>query len=550
LGCGSGASAQRGGPDASVDGSSGAPAPGADAQAGSGGDTSGSGGGVTNASGGLVGSGGQSGAAGTGNGGRGAGGSAGNAGGSSGSAGAGGSTGVTGCKALTIERGKSVANYVSDSFTWSDAACRPRSAALVHNDAMDPANEFGGYARRFTYEFGGKVRTCDGTGAGGWQGFGYIVTHYADTAETTQSIKGTFSTPLAGKHHALHEYHWTIHPGGDVNVTVQWFFATGRSNPLYAITFDATPAGPDVVSADTRAPYGDVGWDMNMGSNVDGVGWGDKYKLVTTGNGPLTPASSWDYSKTNIIPYDLEWSNTADAEMGAVATLPWETRNAGGDYGSGTLATKWGKTGTNLLDAANLPDWLWPFQLDQYELPFVTTSKRLAWGASYGAVGQTKVNAFGKTVSGYPYQSYSVYVVLGAHSAHAVDAQVAEIEAVQRTVFSATAGTVATDGPAGLRRTDRQSYTPKGFNPIYGAWEVAAPNGTATMSFDVAQGSLKNPVVLVTGFAATAAPAHVRLGGRELAADTDYFMTVDTAGKRLWLTLNATLSGKTELVLS
>jgi hypothetical protein len=457
--------------------------------------------------------------------------------------------GATGCASLTVERGKSVSGYTSDVFTWADGACRPRSAAMVHNDVSDPSNEFGGYARRFTYEVAGKVRTCDGTGASGWQGFGYIVTHYADTAETTQGIRGTYSTPLAGKHHAIHEYHWTIHPGGDVDVTVQWFFATGRTNPVYAITFDATPAGADVVSADSRAPYGDVGWDGNMSTDVDGVAWGDSYKMTTTGSGPLTPQSGWDYTKTNVVPYDVAWSNGVDAEMGLVATLAWETHNAGGDYGQGVLATKWGKSGTNILDAANLPDWLWPFQLSQYELPFVTTSRRLAWGASYGSVGQTKVNSFGKTVSGYPYQSYSVYVVLGAHSGNAVDAQVKDMETVQHAALSASRGTVASDGTAGLGRTDRQTYTPKGFNPIYGVWEAAASNNAATLSLAVSQGALSNPVFLLTGYTAAAPPAHVKLGGRDLTADSDYFATVDSANKRLFLTLNGALSGTSEIAI-
>ena len=32
-------------------------------------------------------------------------------------------------------------------------------------------------------------------------------------------------------------------------------------------------------------------------------------------------------------------------------------------------------------------------------------------------------------------------------------------------------------------------------------------------------------------------------GGKSLVADQDYFATVDTAGQRLWITLNQTLSG-------
>src|SRR3954464_15266396 len=60
-------------------------------------------------------------------------------------------------------------------------------------------------------------------------------------------------------------------------------------------------------------------------------------------------------------------------------------------------------------------DWLWPFHIYPYELPFTNTSHRLAWGANYGAIGQTSVSAFGRTFSGYPQVAYSVFLVVGAH---------------------------------------------------------------------------------------------------------------------------------------
>ena len=41
----------------------------------------------------------------------------------------------------------------------------------------------------------------------------------------------------------------------------------------------------------------------------------------------------------------------------------------------------------------------------------------------------------------------------------------------------------------------------------------------------------------------------VDLGGRALTADTDYFATVDSTNSRLWLTLNATLTGKSTVVV-
>lgn len=47
-------------------------------------------------------------------------------------------------------------------------------------------------------------------------------------------------------------------------------------------------------------------------------------------------------------------------------------------------------------------DWMWPYQLNQYELPFTNASHRLAWGSNYGAIGQATTTAFGRTFPGHP----------------------------------------------------------------------------------------------------------------------------------------------------
>ena len=129
------------------------------------------------------------------------------------------------------------------------------------------------------------------------------------------------------------------HPGytrrvplpGPVDTTIDWLFATGRDHPLWAVTFDASPSPADSIEADTRAPYGDLQWDGGANADVDGVGWGDRYRFRTT-TSPVTLQSGWDYSQANTIPHVLMWSNAADAEMGAVQTQTMAQRDAGG-YG-------------------------------------------------------------------------------------------------------------------------------------------------------------------------------------------------------------------------
>jgi len=453
--------------------------------------------------------------------------------------------GPTGCKAIAIGAGATIEGNTGDTFQWSDSECKTRIASMLRNDKKDAFGGNGGYLRAISYESGGKTHNIKGTGTNGWQGFGYVVTHFGSGATHNQGVGGTYRTVLAGTHHAIYEYSWRLNPGGPVDVKVQWMFATGRSHPLYAITYDATPAGSNKVKADSRAPYGDLAWDDGTKGAVSGVGWGDKNVFTTTGPGPVTPSTPWDYSKPNKIPHAYEWSTPTDSEMGLVATQTMDTYVQGGDYGVGTLGTSWGKTGTKLL--TDIPDWAWPFQLNQYELPFGTTSHRVAWGATYGAVGQTSYTSFGKTQSGYPYQSYTVEVVLGSHAPSSVAAAVSEIESIQGVKLSATRGTIAIKGPAGIARTDETTYVPSGFDPVYAAWAVNASANAATVSIDTAGASIRSPMFELRGYTATTLPSKVTLGGKSLTAGVDYFATVDASAKRLWITINGTLSGSTEI---
>ena len=68
---------------------------------------------------------------------------------------------------------------------------------------------------------------------------------------------------------------------------------------------------------------------------------------------------------------------------------------------------------------------------------------------TFGAVGESSYTAFGKTLSGYPYQSYTVYIVLGTHTTSALAAQVSAVEADQGVTLTATRGAVATSGIGG-----------------------------------------------------------------------------------------------------
>jgi hypothetical protein len=191
-----------------------------------------------------------------------------------------------------------------------------------------------------------------------------------------------------------------------------------------------------------------------------------------------------------------------------------------------------------------MPDWLWPFQLNNYDIQYVNNSHRLAWGATYGAVGQTSYVALGQTFSGYPYQSYSVFVVLGTHSTSAVGGETAEVASVAGSTLVAARGTVNKTGPAGIARADTITYVPAGFDPVYAVWDAEAAQNAATLTLAVPAGSsLTNPVFRLHGYTANMPPSAVTFGGAVLTADVDYFATVDATTGSLWLTLNRTVQG-------
>ena len=101
------------------------------------------------------------------------------------------------------------------------------------------------------------------TGINGWQGFGYIVRPLPERVQRvdTQSVGGTYSTVLAGRHHAIHEFKWDINTGRHGSRHRALDVPTGRAHPLFAITLDSSATTAGTVVADTRSPYGDLAWD-------------------------------------------------------------------------------------------------------------------------------------------------------------------------------------------------------------------------------------------------------------------------------------------------
>ena len=439
------------------------------------------------------------------------------------------SPGPSGCQTEALANNVSVGGYVSDRYTWSDSNCLPRSAALVRNTSADPGGSNGGFLRELTFTINGATRTARGTGTNGWNGWGYVVNHYASSADNSRGKTGTYRTVLAGAHHAIHEFKVQMNPGGPVAATVHWFFATGRSEPVYAITYDVLAAA-NVVNADTRAPYGDLAFEGTPGP-IGGIAWGDQYRFTTTGSGPVTTGSAWDYSTPNQVPFVRMWSSNVDAEMGAVQTESFAQHVGGGDYGFGTITACQGKTsatrGSSCSAAGQtMPaDWLWPFQLNQYELPSTTNSHRLAWGSNYGAIGKTSVSAFGRSFSGYPQVKYGVFLVVGSRTRGDTMAKVTDVERLATaTITGAT------------------------WNPLYAVWDLPAVIGGTSTTIDPKGQTLTTPIVRLTNFTASQL-TEVSLGGVPLQSGSGYFATLDAATHTLWITLNGTVSSTLTLLV-
>jgi len=458
----------------------------------------------------------------------------------------------TACGDLQLERNVTVAATATDRVTWNDAQCRPRSAAL--------ARVGGGYVRQYTYQVNGKPRIATGTGANGHNGWGYTINHVGDTALIGQDKPGDYHPLFVGAHHLVYEYVFEL--SREIVVTLHWLFTTGRDHPLLAIHYDLTGTSQG-FGADTRTPYGDIAWDGDENAattEVSGVGWGDRYRFVTT-TAPLTMDSEWSYTEPNVVPYVLAWTDKTDAEMGIVQTQT-QTQHDGGGY---WFYANWGKTSKNQTkndgQIGNMPvTWNWTYQINQYELCIeepkclasTTSSHRLAWGSNYGAVGgadaSAEYNAFGddRKLKGYPYQSYSVFMVLGEHTRSPVLSAAREIELAQGVSITPTVGALVEALPSGVGESPDVASEPPGYDARYATWNLVANKNQVEFSVGVARGGLSAPVLVISEFEKDTPPV-VRIDGQLARADIDYFASIDSANSKLWLTFAAGWSGTQEI---
>lgn len=488
--------------------------------------------------------------------------------------------------ALLIERDATVGAMLVDRYTWRDRNNQPRLASLAHNDGQSgPSGQRGGELWEYRYEAPGGTRIVRATNqfAGG---FGYVVSH---RGEGTNGIGGNDDSPLGhgftgqytrvfeGRHHAIMRFtqmyprysRTGANPANTqymVPVTVEWVISNGRDHPLWSMTWDLTGAQPNAVPVnaledDTRAPYGEMLFDgsANMAAHsvIAGVGWGDRYKFVSTTN-PVTFNSAWTWNQANSIPYVKLWTTAVDATMGTVQTQTIVQQDAGGYFGTDrwNSSSAGGFACTVFGNNYRMPcDFNWPYQSINYSLfgASSTNNTRLAWGANFGWLGQQSYFVHGSafyggplantTAVGWPRKSYSTYIVLDRHSLDPVGAVVSEIETTQAVTATASIGSVVTSGPAGVERPDTVSYAPAGWNHVRGAWALAASGNRVDANFALAGGSLSNPLIIVSNWTQAGFPSAVRFNGTTLALDVDYLPSLRTGSNELWITLVRSFNG-------
>lgn len=438
--------------------------------------------------------------------------------------------------------------FAGTSISWSAGPVERRSVHLIDNTKVDPSGHFGGYARTIRYPANGRTRVCAGSNPD-YPGFGMVVNHVEGGSFNSVRQQGIGSQLLlAGDNHAIYAYKWRYNIGGvPVEITVHWLFVTGQRSPVYAITFDTSACAADALMADTRAPYGDIDWDGGVHAPIEGVAWGDHKQFHTLGRGPVSLQSGWDYTRDNVVPYARSYTRTADAEMGLVQTQTQTQHSAGGYSGSAA----WGTSSPQgpMPDQSN-----WPYQLHQWQLPDDPAAKRIAWGSNYGAVGQRWYPTLGELThaNGYPYQSYSVFIVTDTHQAHPVQRQVKEVAAQQAATLSGVENAnVRLSGPGGVGRDDDVRYDVAGLNPIYSTWEVEKSGSGERLSFvlqPAPQQAITRPTFVIHGVS-HAPRGGVIVDGVLQRSQQGYFLSEDPDHDKVWITLASDVTHATQITL-
>jgi hypothetical protein len=394
---------------------------------------------------------------------------------------------LTPLPALAVTHTTGTVNGVAaDIWSWKDAAGLARTVAIKQEGGGNPGH--GGYAIQFTYFVGTTPITIDAASQSDG-GFGYFVSHeryrsFADgTVDTIAShIFGVDDSPLGldfaatvtfpsvangtGAERVVIQYgHYgtitadpvnpstgtdsTPLPAGKANyafyklpATTTWVFQDGQNFPRIDVSVSTAGVVPpggsapvaDLVSFDSRGPYGVMLFDNDIDGTVKTVFWADQEYQFTVLKTPVTRASTCDWNVVNkgarfqaLQASGYELGLFEPEKLANTATVDGYAAERG--YTEKAYAAAGGVSNSSCSGspAQVLPsDGTWPYQSVQYSLPCgsgtekePTTGKKIAWGTtSYYGTSLTAVYNGQKSFpfNGFPASNklgYSVCLVLG-----------------------------------------------------------------------------------------------------------------------------------------
>ncbi len=469
--------------------------------------------------------------------------------------------------------------------TWNDSRNAARTITL------------GAYLYEYDFSFDDGQQVISRSAnddAYGHPGFGYVVSH---NTETGNSPLGKANAPskveqivFSGAHHAIHRVEFVYDrdkEGGGfgikIPVVIEWFIATGRDHPVWAVTWKMGQAtNPqnrnfDDYRMDVRGPYGSLNFDgaanLNDGDAVGGVAWGDFGLKFTTTDAQLTLNSPWTYNTPNTVCFTQAWTANENAEMGIVQTriadkeMGYQDRVVGRERGH-TSAESYLNKGNCTDFGGDIRTYAvpcvsgWPYQLMNFDwdptsgkpVNDATGTKLIAWGSPYGWLGASSFDLFdySGTADGRGDRSYATFIVLGPKTrqgnAQAGDVALT-IEAVEAlnaaTISAVNPGSLATQVAKGPGASQLKNIT-NGYNDSYAAYYLNANNNQVAFTFTPAVGTfVKNPMFVVQNYSTQQLPT-ITIDDNPLTinvgANAGAFVSLNPATKELWVTVNASIN--------
>lgn len=475
--------------------------------------------------------------------------------------------------------------------TWKDSRNADRAMTL------------GSYLYQYDFSFddGQQVITRSANDdAYGHPGFGYVVSHNTQTGNSPLGKANVPSkveqTIFSGAHHAIHRVEFVYdrdkEPGGfgiKIPVVIEWFIATGRDHPIWAVTWKmneaANPQSQNFNNfrMDVRGPYGSLNFDgapnRDQGDAIGGVAWGDFELKFTTTDAQLTLNSPWTYNTPNSVCFTQSWTANENAEMGIVQTrvadkeMGYQDRVVGRERGNTSADAYLNKGDCTDFGGDNRNYAVpcvsgWPYQLMNFDWDptsgkpenEATGTKLIAWGSPYGWLGASSFDLFdySATADGRGDRSYATFIVLGAKErqggAGDVTLSIQAVDALNgATISDVLPGSLVTQVAKGPGASQMKTIS-NGYNDTYSAYYLNASNNQLGFSFTPAAGTVvRNPIFVVQNYTAQQQPA-ITVDGNPITVNTGAsagaFVSVNLATNELWVTLNASVDSATRVEIS